>query len=119
MKNRKQITDRPAALIAIKVLHTVVWAFLAACIFAIPVASRLGSHRGAALLTIIVLAEVLVLAVNGWKCPLTSVAERFTEDRHDSFDIYLPGWLARNNKLIFTILFVGGLLYALGNWLFG
>jgi hypothetical protein len=58
----------------------------------------------------LVFVEVAVLAVNGGRCPLTAVAARYTDDRRDNFDIYLPLWLARYNKLIFGTLFVVGLL---------
>jgi hypothetical protein len=44
---------------------------------------------------------VLVLIANDESCPLTGVAARYTVDRRDNFDIYLPEWLARHNKLIF------------------
>ncbi len=104
-------------LVAIKLLHTIVWAIFAGCIVAIPVASWLGNHRAAAWLSMIVAGEVLVLVVNRMRCPLTAVAARYTDDRRDNFDIYLPEWLARHNKLIFGLLYVGGLLFALFNWL--
>ena len=32
------------------------------------------------------------------------MAARFTEERHDNFDIYLPLWLARHNMPIFGVL---------------
>ncbi|HMM68760.1 MAG TPA: hypothetical protein PKC03_17645 [Dokdonella sp.] len=104
-------------LIAIKVLHTVVWALFAGCIVAIPIASLLGEHMAAAWLAAIVFAEVLVLALNQWSCPLTSVAARYTEDRRPNFDIYLPQWLARYNKQIFGPLYVASVLFALAAWL--
>jgi hypothetical protein len=44
---------------------------------------------------------VLVLIANGGRCPLTTLAARYTMDRRDNFNIYLPEWLARHNKLIF------------------
>jgi hypothetical protein len=40
-----------------------------------------------------------VLWLNGWRCPLTDVAARYTDDRRANFDIYLPEWLARYNEL--------------------
>ncbi len=101
-----------AALVVVKVIHTIAWAFFAGCILAIPVASWLGHHRAAAWLTAIVFVEVAILVVNGWRCPLTSLAARYTDERHDNFDIYLPLWLARHNKLIFGILFCLGIAYA-------
>ena len=62
------------------------------------------------------LVEVLVLVVNGWRCPLTSLAARYTDDRRANFDIYLPLWLAANNKRIFGTLFVGGLVFSVWRW---
>ena len=48
-------------LTAIRILHTVVWAFFAACIVAIPLAAWHGRFRVAAWCAGIVLVEVLVL----------------------------------------------------------
>ena len=68
-------------------------------------------------MTAVVAGEVLVLAVNGWRGPLTSVAGRFTAERRENFDIYLPVWLAKHNKLIFGALYVAGVLFALVHWM--
>jgi uncharacterized membrane protein len=99
-------------LFAIKLFHTVVWAIFAGCIIAIPFAVHAGRMLWAALLIGIVMAEVLVIAVNRGSCPLTPIAARYTADRRPNFDIFLPAWLARYNKLIFGALFAGGLVYA-------
>jgi hypothetical protein len=32
---------------------------------------------------------------------LTDIAARYTDKREDSFDIFLPVWLAKNNKRVF------------------
>ena len=53
-----------------------------------------------------VLLETAVLAANRWQCPLTDIAARYTDDRRENFDIYLPLWLARYNKEIFGPLFL-------------
>ncbi|MFZ2648833.1 MAG: hypothetical protein WA210_01890 [Burkholderiaceae bacterium] len=97
-------------------MHTIAWAFFAGCIVAIPVVSWQGNHRAAAWLTAVVFFEVALLVANGWRCPLTSLAARFTNDRRDNFDIYLPQWLAKHNKLIFGVLFGGGIVFALVQW---
>ncbi len=60
---------------------------------------------------------LLVLAVNWGRCPLTDLAGRFTDARAENFDIYLPLWVARHNKLIFGILFVAGEAVVLQQWL--
>lgn len=105
------------ALRRIKWLHTLVWAVFAGCIMAMPFASWSGRHRVAAALAALVLVEVLVLAMNGWRCPLTAVAAKYTEDRRANFDIYLPVWLARNNQRVFGAMYATALAYALLAWL--
>jgi hypothetical protein len=104
-------------LAAIKLLHTVIWAFLAAIILALPVAGMLRRFRWAAILTVIVLLECAVLAANGGRCPLSDLAARYTDERASNFDIYLPNWLASHNKAIFGTLFVISELIVLWCWL--
>ena len=105
------------ALVVVKVVHTVVWAFFAGCIIAVPLLALAGQLRVATVLSVVVFGEVVVLAVNRMRCPLTDVAQRYTDDRRDNFDIYLPLWLARNNKRIFGALFVAGEAMLVWCWL--
>ncbi len=77
-------------LTAIKLLHTVIWAFLGGSIVALPVAGVLRRFRWAATITIVILLECGVLAANGGRCPLTDLAAKYTVDRQSNFDIYLP-----------------------------
>jgi hypothetical protein len=105
------------ALKFVKVTHTLVWGFFAACIVAIPIVSLLGEHSAAGWLAAVVLIEVVVLAFNDMRCPLTAVAARYTADRRPNFDIYLPEWLAEYNKAVFGTLYVAGAAFALGRWL--
>jgi len=109
-----EVTSVP--LKAIKVAHTIVWAVFAACIIAIPVASGRDEHRLAARLAAIVAVEVALLVLNRWRCPLTSIAARYTDDRRENFDIYLPECLAKYNKVIFGALYVVGAVFALVRW---
>jgi len=106
-----------AALRRVKVVHTIAWAFFAGCILAIPPAAWRGDFASALALIAIVFVEVFMLVANGWSCPLTAVAARYTDDRRDNFDIYLPLWLARHNKLVFGWLFTAGLVFTLARWL--
>jgi hypothetical protein len=103
-------------LVAIKLLHTVIWAILAGMIVALPVVAVLRLFRQATILSGIILLECAVLAVNGGRCPLTDMAARYTSVRTHNFDIYLPGWLAQHNKQIFGSLFVAGELAFLAAW---
>ena len=108
---------KPArGLILIKLLHTAVWLFFVGCILAIPVAAACRQFVWAAVLSGLVLLECAILAVNHCRCPLTGVAGRFTEERADNFDIYLPLWLARHNKVVFGTLFAGGEIFLVVRW---
>ena len=107
---------RPGKLIAIKAIHTLAWGFFAGCIIAIPFAVHAGRLDVAAVFAGIVFLEVLVLAINGGRCPLTAVAARYTPDREDNFDIFLPLWVARYNKHVFGSMYVVALLYLLVAW---
>ncbi len=102
----KAISGHASALVAIKIAHTAIWAFFVACIPALPVAAWLRRFRWAAFLTALVLFECGVLAINRGRCPLTGLAAKFTTDRSPNFDIYLPAWLALNNKAVFATPFV-------------
>jgi len=104
-------------LALIKLSHTVIWAFFAGCILLLPLAGLKRRFGWALALTALVLLECVVLLANRWRCPLTGMAAKFTENRNDNFDIYLPNWLARHNKTIFGCLFVAGQLVVLGCWL--
>ena len=110
--------SKPASVVvAIKLLHTVVWCFFVACIVAVPVAAGLRRFRLTAFFAGLVLLECLVLVLNRWRCPITDLAASYTAETSDNFDIYLPNWLARHNKTIFGVLFVVGGLFALAQWL--
>jgi hypothetical protein len=98
--------DEAGMLTAIKVLHTVVWALLAGAIVALPFLAVQGAFRWAAILSVVILIECIVLLANGWRCPMTDLAAKYTDDRSPNFDIYMPNWLARHNKTIFGSLFL-------------
>lgn len=105
-----------AALRIVRTVHTIVWAFFVTCIVAIPIMAWHERHTAAFVLALVVFVECVVLLFNHWRCPLTDVAARYTADRRDNFDIYLPEWLARLNKHVFGGLYVAGIVYALARW---
>ena len=113
---RKNQVSASQALRAVKVVHTLVWATFAGCILVLPVAAYFKNFQVAALLVAIVLVEVVVLSANHFRCPLTDIASRYTDDRSANFDIYLPWWIARYNKEIFGSLFVAGIVFTLFRW---
>ena len=109
--------DPRAALIAVKVVHTVVWVFFVTCIVSVPIAAGLHMFKASAIFAGLVLVECTVLAVNRFRCPLTDLALRYAPEDSPNFDIYLPRLVAKYNKQIFGTLFVLGGLFALAKWL--
>jgi len=103
-------------LVAVKALHSAVWLFFVGCIAAIPIAALTGRLVWAAVFSGLVWLECAVLMMNRGRCPLTDVAGRYTEQRSDNFDIYLPEWLARHNKTIFGTLFVFSQCLLIWEW---
>jgi hypothetical protein len=109
--------DPTAALVTVKVVHTVVWVFFVSCILAVPVSAGLHHFNASAAFAGLVLLECLVLAVNRCRCPLTDLAARYAPEDSPNFDIYLPKLVAQYNKQIFGTLFVLGGLFAIAEWL--
>ena len=105
-----------SVLILVKLLHTVVWAILVGCILALPIMAARRRFDVALILTVVIVVECGILALNHFRCPLTDLAARYTQDRSDAFDIYLPGWLARFNQKIFGTVFVVNELVVLWYW---
>jgi hypothetical protein len=89
---------------------------MAAAVLALPWMAWSGQFRWTFGLTLLIVGECLVLGLNHGRCPLTDMAARYTDERAENFDIYLPLWLARNNKRIFGFLFIVGELVFLARW---
>jgi hypothetical protein len=104
----------------IKMVHTFIWAVMASAVFYIFYAGVTKTFGLMLWLSIgLIIIETGVLLVNRWRCPLTPVAMKYTSDRRENFDIYLPEWLAKHNKLIFSTIFLAGLLLVIRNSLAG
>ena len=100
-------------LTRIKLIHTLIWIFFNVVIFYLAYAVIVGDIDkwvwiGLGLFAI----EGLILVLFKMKCPLTVIARRYSDSPKDNFDIYLPNWLARYNKLIYSI-FLGIILVIL------
>ena len=108
---QKQPMTTALKLVLTKLLHTAIWAFFVTVIGYIVycgIADDVTRYTGIA--AGLVVLEGLVLLVFGGRCPLTLVARNYSNSGRDNFDIFLPNWLARYNKLIFTSLYVIGLM---------
>jgi len=92
-------------LILIKLLHSLVWLFfnvVLAYLFYAVITNRIDKWVWLGLGCF--LAEGLVLLLFRNFCPLTLVARKYSDSAKDNFDIYLPEWLAKYNKKIYTSL---------------
>jgi hypothetical protein len=58
----------------------------------------------------LLLIEGVILIANGWKCPLTSYAERLGSTHGRVTDIFLPKWVADRAFQVYGALFAVGLL---------
>lgn len=102
----------------IKLIHTIIWVVMAAASFYILYAGITNTFDIILTISIILLVlETITLLINKWTCPLTPLAGKYTSNRKDNFDIYLPNWLAKYNKFIFGTIFTIGLLLVLINWI--
>ena len=53
----------------------------------------------------------VILMVNGWRCPLTTYAEKLGSPHGQITDTFLPKWFADRIFIVYTGLFIGALLF--------
>jgi hypothetical protein len=95
------------ALRAIKVVHTLAWFSLEACMVCVLRAGFAGrSGRRVGIAAGVVAGETLIFAANGFRCPLTQIAQNLGAERASVTDIYLPAWLAHNLPAIHAPLII-------------
>jgi hypothetical protein len=91
------VQPNSTALTAVKVTHTLVWLSVESCMAYVLYKGLVGrSDRRAGIAAGVVTAETLVFAANGFRCPLTKVAEDLGAESGSVTDIYLPKWFAHN-----------------------
>jgi hypothetical protein len=94
-------------LVAVKLIHTLIWLFFNLVIFYMLYAVITGKlDMWLWICYGLVLLEGIVLLAFKWSCPLTLVAARYSNATKDNFDIYLPNWLAKYTKLIYSSIVV-------------
>jgi hypothetical protein len=94
-------------LAAIKAVHTAAWASIEFCVgYLLWSGARGRSDRRAAAAASVVAGECLVFAADGFRCPLTGLAERAGATSGSVTDIYLPRWFAANLPVIHLPLLV-------------
>jgi hypothetical protein len=100
----------------IKIIHTLIWAIMVAAVLYILYCGLTKQFNLLLWISIgLIFLEGLALLLNRWVCPVTSIAKRYTTDRADNFDIYLPIFLTKYTKTVFSILFIIGLFIVIFN----
>lgn len=90
-------------LTLIKIIHTLIWVFFNFVIFYMLYAviiDKLDNWLWTGYAFIIL--EGITLLVFKFFCPLTIMARKYSDSTKDNFDIYLPNWLAKYNKRIYS-----------------
>jgi hypothetical protein len=97
-------------LFYLKLMHTIIWFFYVLIILYILYAgiyNEINSYLWFAICLVII--EEIILIIFKGKCPLTILGYKYTDIHNVGFDIYLPRWLAKYNKIIFGAIFVIGI----------
>lgn len=101
----------------IKILHTLIWVFFNIIIFYLVYAVLVNKIDKWVWISIVcIVGEGLVLLIFKSICPVTLMARKYSDSTKANFDIYLPEWLAKYNKEIYTtivVLAIGMLIYRL------
>jgi len=94
-------------LLFIKIIHTIIWLFFNVVIFYVLYAAIFNKIDKWVWIGVgLVFMEGIVLLVFKMFCPLTIIAREYSDSTKENFDIFLPNWLAKYNKLIYTSIFV-------------
>jgi hypothetical protein len=98
-------------LLIIKIAHTMIWLFFNVVIFYLLYAAITNHINKWVWVGVgLVFLEGLTLLLFKWMCPLTVMARNYSDSTADNFDIFLPQWLARHTKMIYTSLFLIALI---------
>ncbi len=95
----------------IKAVHTVIWVIMTCSNFMAFYFAFIGRFDAWFWIPcLLIVSEIFIILLNNWRCPITPIAEKYTDDRKSNFDIYLPEWLAKYNVKIFSGIIVVELL---------
>ncbi|MGB5646927.1 MAG: hypothetical protein WBM55_07370 [Muriicola sp.] len=98
-------------LLTIKIIHTIIWLFFVLVIFYVLYTGIIDNVSMYTWIGIaLIIGEGLTLLVFKMFCPLTLMARKYSTSEKDNFDIFLPNWLAKHNKIIFTSIFLIGVV---------
>jgi hypothetical protein len=97
-----QVGRRNSAIVAIKIVHSVIFLVESASVAVIFALGLTGGHsRWLKPALAAALAETAIFVANRGRCPLTGVAEELGAESGRVSDIFLPRWLADRIPMVF------------------
>ena len=98
-------------LILVKLLHTAIWVFFNIVIFYLLYAVTINKIDMWVWICLgLIGLEALILLIFRSVCPVTLLAERYSDSNRANFDIYLPHWLAKYSKRIYSVIVAAAVL---------
>jgi len=108
--------DTQRVLFWIKLFHTAIYVFMTACTAYIIFCGLTGVRDWILLAAIgFIFVEGLVLLLNNFQCPLTTLARKYGDEHERFSDIFLPHWFTPFIVPLYTVLFLVGLALVLLN----
>ena len=90
----------------IKTIHTGIWLFFNVVLGYMAYAGVVNQiDKWVWIGVMLIMLEGLVLLIFRGICPLTLFARKHSDSTKNNFDIFLPDWLAKYNKIIYTVIF--------------
>lgn len=97
--------NKNSKLNLIKFIHTLIWLFFNGVTFYLLYAVIVDKiDKWVWICLSLIVLEVMVLLIFKSSCPLTILARKYSDSQKENFDIYLPNWLAKHNKVIYSII---------------
>jgi hypothetical protein len=101
---------------AIKLFHSFIFFFMVACLFYVLYCAIFRRYDWTLLIALVaIFIEGLALLLNRWRCPLTTLAEKYGAANGAVTGIFLPDWLTRHTfKISMVIVTIELIWLALG-----
>jgi hypothetical protein len=91
----------------IKFVHSILFWLMAFCLFYILYCANTGKYDWTLLTAVgIIIIEGLSLVLNRWRCPLTTLAEKYGAENGAITHLFMPAFFARYVFKFFTVLFI-------------
>jgi hypothetical protein len=105
---------KKSLIVILRIIHTTVWVILSSYIMYILYAAIINKINKVVWIGILlIIIEGMILLLYKWRCPITVWVEKLSDNYVENTDIYLPKWLAKNTKTIFTTIYLIAILIIL------